>query len=175
MPEINEAFIPYSSKEVVGEERNRVSDYTNAFIEKNRRIFDRVVYLKAIRRVSGYLNINVGDKEVSALGMVLVWNWQNKRSDGGPLDSIVGWSGYMPGWKRWINWGISACLDLGLLENRQVQRGQRVCITEKGMSVLRALDEMSEKVIQEMDVNVHRVKPVRYIKKKDRETQVMGI
>ncbi len=156
MGEINEAVMPYLSKKVAGGAYIRSTDYTNVFISENKRAFERVVYLKAIRRVSGYLNLPIGDKEFSTLAMVVTWNWQNKRVDGGGLEAIVGWSGYTRGWKRWINWGFRSCLELGLLEYRPVQGGKRVCITDKGKGVLRALDEMSDKVIREMDEKINR-------------------
>jgi len=151
MSKINEALEPYRQRNDVGEGYNRVSDYTNAFTKEYGHALRLVVYSKAIRRVGSYLGLSVGEREILALSIVRTWAWQNKRVDGGALSIIVDWSGYQKGWKSKIHWGIRSCLELGLLENKEVQGGLRVCITQKGEAALKALQIMSEKVLQEIE------------------------
>lgn len=148
VPEVNEASASYSRKNVVGEAIKNDSKQSQPITNDYKQITDLAVYLKAVRRVSGYLGFSVGDREFRALSMVYEWCKQFKR-EGGPRSKIVDWSGYTPAWRYRMQSGIGNCLDLGLLENREVRNGHILVITEKGYSVFRALEIQSQIVKDE--------------------------
>lgn len=152
---------------VVGEGVNDITEKTKPFtnvykrITDYKRIIDLVVYCKAVRRVGGYLDLDVGDKEIRALAMVWGWCWQFNRQ-GGPRSKIVDWSGYTKGWRQRMQSGLENCLNIGLLEIKQTRNGGSIIqITSKGETVLRALELKSDIVIEEFEGKREKPKRIR--------------
>ena len=166
MAEINEASELHLRAKVVGEGVKRgikeTEPFTNDYkrITDYKRIIDLVVYCKAVRRVGGYLGLDVGDREIRALAMVWAWCWQFNK-EGGPRSKIVDWSGYSKGWRQRMQSGIENCLNQGLLELKRVRNGTILKITAKGETVMNGLEVKSDIVIEEMEGKREKPKRVK--------------
>lgn len=107
-----------------------------------------VVYCKAIRRVSGYLGIKVGDKEIIALSMIRACETHLKIHKG--VNRVISWSGYTRNWQALMRGAIEKSLANGLLENLPRNGGNRLQLTEMGKRVLDTLDLMAVNVLEEI-------------------------
>lgn len=138
--------------EQVKKRTKKAESFTNDYkrISDYKRIADYVVNYKAIRRVGGYLGLDVGDREIRALSTVWLWCWQFKK-DGGPVSKIIDWSGYTRTWQGRMRTAIRDCLNRGLLEEVAIQGGVKLVITARGNQVLKTVELMSEIVIEEME------------------------
>lgn len=114
------------------------------------KVDERIIHAKAIRRISDYLGFSVGDAELTALGCVSTWCLIKMR-EGGPISSIVDWSGYTINWKKKVRHGIHRCIALGALEFVKVNGGNRLCITTKGHRILDVYDMYYQVVLNEID------------------------
>lgn len=108
-----------------------------------------VVYCKAIRRVSGYLGIRVGESDVIALSMVKACN-KHVKGSGGAMSRIITWSGYTRNWQALMKGSIERCLANGLLEKFPRNGGMSLRLSQKGQSVLDTLDLMGKNVLDEI-------------------------
>lgn len=150
--EANEALMPYSRKNVVGEGGKVISLDLEVLTKlgTNSR-FEKVVYCKAIRRLSAHFGINVGDREITALSMLEMWCIINLREGvGGPWESIVEWTGYTRNWQAYVNSGIRDCIKAGFIEQVAVRGGTRIVITFQGMRALEIFEQMMQKVKEEI-------------------------
>lgn len=112
------------------------------------KVSDRIVGLKAIRRLCAQLDISFGVKELDALMIVDTWCMLNRR-ESGPISSMVGWSGYTKNWKAKVYQGIRECLQIGALEAVKTNGGESLSIAPKGRRIMSMYDACEKQVLEE--------------------------
>lgn len=142
------------------------------------KIYDRIVHLKARRRLNRYLieqgEKSIGERNLNFLSVIsvcyLIWGV----SDGNVLEAVK-WGGYSKFWKNDSRWALRDCKELGYIFERRISTVTvKTGLTPKGKEILYlyerffnvVLDEIQTKfeILQARKAAKKRRKPYNYTK-----------
>src|ERR1043165_7598544 len=119
-------------------------------------ICHRIIHTKVKRRLCRiFCSYNeteyyISNKVLDTLSIVSIWSCMNG-VNGGPKTAMERWSGYTRRWKESVSFMLERCIQLGYLERvKYVKgRGERICLTPKGLMMVRKYNECWAMVLRE--------------------------
>lgn len=114
----------------------------------------RVMHQKGMRRLAAYMRFtgdDFGEWELNALTIIDLWCSLHQR-EGGPIQTIIDWSGYRYRWQNKVRSGIERGIKLKTLELISCgKKGNKLCLTTKGYRVLELYPKFCAKVLDEFE------------------------